>query len=50
MNDIAAGSCVVKPSTFDFFTLDTHIPALFIAAPILKKINSYEVPFLELFN
>ena len=50
VNDIAAGSCVVKPSTFDFFTLKKHLPAIFIAAPILKKINSYEVPFLERFK
>lgn len=50
VNDIAAGSCVVQPSTFDFFTLKEHLPAIFIAAPILKKIDGYEVPFIEKFK
>lgn len=34
-NDIAAGSAVVKPATFS--VLDTHLPALFIAAPVIRK-------------
>ncbi len=45
INDIAAGSCVVKPSTFDI--LDNHQPALFIAAPVIKKIDSVQLPFLD---
>ena len=47
VNDVAAGSGVVKPSTFDIFTLDDHIPALFIAAPVIKKESGFNVPFLE---
>lgn len=45
VNDIAAGSCMVKPSTFDI--LDDHLPALFIATPVLKKNDGLTIPFLE---
>ena len=45
INDIAAGSCMVKPSTFDMLT--DHQPALFIAAPVLKKLEGPQVPFLD---
>ncbi len=45
VNDIAAGSCMVKPSTFDI--LHDHVPALFIATPILKAHDGLLVPFLE---
>lgn len=45
VNDIAAGSCVVKPSTFEM--LDNHQPALFIAAPVIKKIHGVQLPFLD---
>ena len=45
VNDIAAGSAIVKPSTFD--TLKDHKPALFIAAPIIKKIEGVQIPFLD---
>jgi len=37
MNDLAAGSGVVMPTDFDTFHLGLHQPALFIAAPILKR-------------
>lgn len=50
VNDIAAGSCLVMPSTFDVFTLSGHQPALFIAAPVLKKIDGFGVPFIEAFH
>jgi D-serine deaminase-like pyridoxal phosphate-dependent protein len=44
VNDVAAGSAVVKPATFDGLT--THKPALFIAAPVLKKLPGIQLPFL----
>ncbi len=44
VNDVAAGSAVVKPSTFGALT--HHQPALFIAAPILKKMDGIQLPFL----
>jgi D-serine deaminase-like pyridoxal phosphate-dependent protein len=47
VNDVAAGSMAVKPSTFDIFTLADHVPALFIAAPVIKKEAGFNVPFLE---
>jgi len=44
VNDGAAGSAVVKPATFH--GLKTHKPALFIAAPVLKKLHGIQLPFL----
>ena len=44
MNDLAAGSAVVKPSGFDTRHLESHRPALFIAAPVLKRYDSLVVP------
>lgn len=43
MNDLAAGSAVVKPSDFDSFHLTDHRPALFIATPVLKRYDRYTV-------
>lgn len=37
MNDLSAGSGVVMPTDFDTHHLQNHRPALFIAAPILKR-------------
>lgn len=36
MNELAAGSCLVQPTDFDGPTLADHLPAAFIAAPVLK--------------
>ena len=45
INDIAAGSCMVKPSTFT--GLKDHLPALYIAAPVIKKRGGPQIPFLD---
>ena len=37
MNDLSAGSAVVKPTDFDTHHLRDALPALFIATPILKR-------------
>jgi D-serine deaminase-like pyridoxal phosphate-dependent protein len=37
MNDLAAGSGVVMPTDFDTHHLAGHLPAVFIATPILKR-------------
>ncbi len=37
MNDLSAGSGVVKPTDFDTFHLTNNLPAIFIATPILKR-------------
>lgn len=40
MNDLAAGSGVVKPTDFDTFHLSENLPAAFIATPVLKTYDS----------
>jgi len=47
INDLALGSCIVKPTDFDTELLASHTPALFIAAPVLKRIGGTTIPFLE---
>ena len=47
LNDVSAGSCLVKPSDFDIPTLMPYLPACFIAAPILKKLTGTTLPALE---
>jgi D-serine deaminase-like pyridoxal phosphate-dependent protein len=37
MNDLSAGSGVVMPTDFDTHHLADHLPAVFIATPILKR-------------
>ena len=37
MNDLSAGSGVVMPTDFDTHHLASHVPAVFIATPILKR-------------
>ncbi|WP_411823404.1 alanine racemase [Leptospira sp. 'Mane'] len=47
VNDISVGSALVMPTDFDVITLKEHKPALFIAAPVLKKLEGTNIPFLE---
>ncbi len=49
VNDLALGSCIVKPTDFDSDLLASHTPALFIAVPVLKSIKGTTIPFLESF-
>lgn len=42
-NELAAGSCLVKPVDFDLPTLTAHAPAAFIATPILKALDKTEI-------
>lgn len=46
-NELAVGSGLVKPSDFDVQFLQDHIPAAFIATPVLKALDKTEVPGLE---
>ena len=48
INDIAAGSCLVKPTTFDIPSLQEYQPASFIASPVLKTFTNTTIPGLEL--
>lgn len=47
VNDVALGSVLVKPSDFDAPLLGDHLPAFFIAAPVLKRLSGVTIPFLE---
>ncbi len=47
LNDISAGSCLVKPTDFDTSNLTIYKPACFIATPILKKFNGTTLPAME---
>ncbi|REH56298.1 D-serine deaminase-like pyridoxal phosphate-dependent protein [Tenacibaculum gallaicum] len=47
INDIAIGSCFVKPTTFDIPSLKNYIPAAFIATPVLKTFSNTTLPGLE---
>lgn len=47
INEVAAGSCLVKPSDFDLATLVDHVPAAFIATPVLKALTKTELPGVE---
>ncbi|CAE7205118.1 purK [Symbiodinium microadriaticum] len=46
-NEVSVGSALVKPTDFDIPTLTDHIPAAFIATPVLKKSGPPQVPALE---
>ncbi len=46
-NELAVGSGLVKPSDFDVPYLQDHIPAAFIATPVLKALDRTEIPGLE---
>ena len=50
LNDISAGSCLVKPTYFDIPTLEKYAAACFIATPILKKFEHTTLPVLESFK
>lgn len=47
LNDISAGSGLVKPTDFDIPTLADYEPACFIATPVLKKFVGTTIPALE---
>ena len=44
LNELAAGSCLVKPSDFDVPSLKDFEPAAFIAAPVLKALDGLTLP------
>lgn len=47
LNDISAGSCLVKPTTFDLPTLSDYEPASYIASPVLKAFEGTTLPAME---
>jgi D-serine deaminase-like pyridoxal phosphate-dependent protein len=46
-NELAIGSGLVKPTDFDTPGLATHVPASFIATPVLKALDRTQIPGLE---
>ncbi len=46
-NEISAGSCLVKPTHFDTPLLEPHLPASFIATPVIKAAAQTRLPGLE---
>lgn len=46
-NEVAAGSCLVKPSDFDLDTLSDHVAAAFIATPVLKVMQETQIPGVD---
>lgn len=49
-NDIALGSMLLKPTDFDIETLKSLLPALFIAAPVLKVLPATQIPGLKILD
>lgn len=47
LNDVSAGSCLVKPADFDIPTLEKYTPACYIATPVLKKFTGTTIPAME---
>ena len=47
VNDLSVGSALVKPTDFDLDTLTPHVPALFIATPVLKAGSGARLPGLD---
>lgn len=47
VNEVAVGSALVKPATFDIPTLQGFQPACFIATPVLKKLMGTTLPGIE---
>ena len=50
MNDLCLGSAFVMPSHFDYDTLEGHVPAAFIAAPVLKQADKLTTPLPDFLN
>lgn len=46
-NEVSAGSCLVKPTHFDTDMLTSHVPAAFIATPVIKALPETRLPGLE---
>ena len=46
-SEVAVGSGFLKPSDFDTRTLTHHVPAVFIATPVLKALDRTQIPGLE---
>lgn len=46
-NEVSVGSAFVKPTDFDIETLSHHVPAAFIATPVIKALERSQIPGIE---
>jgi D-serine deaminase-like pyridoxal phosphate-dependent protein len=46
-NDISVGTAMLKPTHYDLDTLSTHVPAAYIATPVLKSTGPVDLPALN---
>lgn len=46
-SEVSVGSALVKPTDFDIGTLADHVPACFIATPVIKAMDGTHIPGLE---
>lgn len=46
-NDLSVGSALLKPTDFDLDTLAEHVPAAFIATPVLKAQPGVGIPEMD---
>jgi D-serine deaminase-like pyridoxal phosphate-dependent protein len=46
-NDLAVGSALLQPTDFDLDTLAAHVPAAFIATPVLKVQDGVRIPEMD---
>ena len=44
LNELAAGSCLVKGTDFDIDSLASFLPAAFIATPVIKRSDGLQMP------
>lgn len=47
LNDISAGSCLMKPTHYDLPILDDFEPSAFIASPVLKRLQGGRLPAMD---
>jgi len=47
LNEVAVGSCLLKPTDFDMKALKKYKPCCFIATPVLKKFKDTRLPGIE---
>ncbi|MBE9539732.1 MAG: alanine racemase [Proteobacteria bacterium] len=47
VNDLSAGSCLMKPTHYDLPILEDFEPSAFIASPVLKHLQGSRLPALE---
>ncbi len=46
-SEISTGTALLKPTHYDIPTLTEHVPAVFIATPVIKATGPIEVPALD---